>query len=444
MRKLLLATSALLSASVGFAGLGHAGTLTPNAPNPAPGSITVTLNALVEAMMIAGSDSGTLPENFNGNKVQNYGIATYVRLYPSFDGVLANGIKYGASVELRQNQGFAGTSSQNAVGEDLGTMYVQRGFVYVGTDHFGKVSLGSPVQPTELFQTGNPANFNTGGWDGDVPGFFRWGLPYFFSDTNDRANKIVYVSPQFSGFDFGLSFEPNNYGNDYAKPFTRVTSASSTSIITVDPITGVETTTTAQGLQYGRRVNTVDGAARYQGTFGAVGFKADLGGSYGGTVRSNGGTAVDPVTGVIVGIPGAPNYKNYTMLTGGVSVTFGGLEFDAMGIGGQFGPSLAPTLSGHTDAWITGVSYTIGPVIFGAAYNGFSSGYTASVSGNSTHGYGIAAGGTYTLAPGASVFLEYLYGHQHANGVDLVNGGASVDNNNTRAQAFGIGTAFKW
>ncbi len=226
MRKLLLATSALLGASVGIAGIAQAGTLTPNAPNPAPGSITVTLNALVEAMAFVSSDSGTQPQNNGGNKVEPYGIATYVRLYPSFDGVLANGLKYGASVELRQNQGFVSSPNSNGVG-DLGTMYVQRGFVYVGADKFGKVSLGSPVQPTELFQTGNPANFNTGGWDGDLPGVFRTGLPYFFSDDNDRANKVVYVSPQFAGFDFGLSFEPNDFGNNYGKPFTRVSSASS-------------------------------------------------------------------------------------------------------------------------------------------------------------------------------------------------------------------------
>ncbi len=427
MRKLLLATSALLGASVGFAGLGHAGTLTPNAPNPAPGSITVTLNALVEAFVFDSTDSGTLPQNTHGSKTATYGIADYARLYPSFDGVLANGIKYGASIEIRQNSGFAGTTGLNG---DQGTFYAQREFVYIGADKFGKISLGSPVQPTELFQEGNPANFNTGGWDGDLPGVFATGIPYFIDDDNDRANKIVYVSPQFSGFDFGASFEPNNYGNEYGKPFTRVSSASSS---TVDGVT-------TEGLQYGRRRNTVDGAVRYQGTFGAIGLKADVGYSYGGTVHSNGGIA-DDGTAVAAG----PNYKNFSMLAAGAAVTFGGLELDAHYDGGQFGPDLTPLTTGHTNAYIGGASYTMGPVIFGASYYGFSSGFTRATAGaGALHGYGIAAGGTYTLAPGASVFLEYLYGHQHVNGLDIVNGGSSSANNNTRSQGFGIGTAFKW
>ena len=83
-------------------------------------------------------------------------------------------------------------------------------------------------------------------------------------------------------------------------------------------------------------------------------------------------------------------------------------------------------------------------MIFGASYYGSTPATRARPRGGNLHGYGIAAGGTYTLAPGASVFLEYLYGHQRASGVDLVNGGSGDTNNNTRAQAFGIGTAFKW
>ena len=37
------------------------------------------------------------------NKQSNYTIASYTRLYPGFDGVAANGLKYGASFEIRQD-----------------------------------------------------------------------------------------------------------------------------------------------------------------------------------------------------------------------------------------------------------------------------------------------------------------------------------------------------
>lgn len=458
MRKLLLATSALLGASVGIVGTGYAGTLTPNAPNPAPGSITVTLNALVEAFITDSSDTGTLPQYNGGNKTATYGVASYSRLYPSFDGVLANGLKYGGSIEIRHYSGYTGSVASSAA--DAGSFYVQREFLYLGTDKIGKVEVGSPVQPTELFQVGNPANFNTGGWDGDLPGVFHWGLPYFIDDDNDRANKVVYVSPQFSGFDFGVSFEPNNYGNDFAKYATRTTSVSSTPAF--DPVTGDFTGYTTPS-EYGRRSNTVDGAARYQGTFGAIGVKADVGGSFGGTVTSNTGPQfyTNAVTGAVQQTPGVPNYKNFSMFAAGLSVTFGGLELDGHTDIGKFGPDLTPLPSGggNTEAWVVGGSYTIGPWIFGASYYGFSSGYTQATSTDcgtvgfascgSTNGYGLAAGGTYTIAPGASLFLEYLYGHQHANGVNLVDGTTNTSTDpyfgsNTRAQAFGIGTAFKW
>ncbi len=422
MRKLLLATSALLGASVGIAGMANAGTLTPNAPNPAPGSITVTLNALVEAFVFGGSDSGTTAltgangPGVGGTKTAQYGVATYSRLYPSFDGVLANGLKYGASIEIRHdNAGATGANSG---------LYTQREFLYVGADKFGKVLIGSPVQPSELFQSGNPANFNTGGWDGDLPGVFTQGLPYFIDDDADRANKVVYVSPQFSGFDFGVSFEPNSYGQNYGKPGTRASSVNPD----FDP-----------AGRFGHRRNTVDGSVRYQGTFGPVGVKANVAGSYGGTVSSS-NAAFD-------------NYQNFSFVGGGVSLTYAGLEIDGHIDSGKFGVDFVPLAPGQsgTTAYVVGGSYTFGPVIVGASYYGFDSGVTRNNDGaGALHGYGIAAGGTYTLAPGASVFLEYLYGHAQANGTNVQNSftgtqtGFTNVGNNTQAQAIGVGTAFKW
>src|SRR5690349_9605740 len=77
------------------------------APNvdavPAPGTIVIRLNGRVEVDVSAvfstlnnGVNANGTP---NGFKVNPIGIGSYVRLYPGFDGLAANGLRYGASVE---------------------------------------------------------------------------------------------------------------------------------------------------------------------------------------------------------------------------------------------------------------------------------------------------------------------------------------------------------
>lgn len=423
MRKLLLATSALLGASVGIAGVANAATLTPNAPNPAPGSITVTLNTLVEAFAIGGTDSGSRGAGIKSN---NYAVASYARLYPSFDGVLANGLKYGGSIEIRQFSGATTSANQSSSG-----FYAQREFIYVGADKFGKISLGTPVQPSELFQVGNEVGFNTGGWDGDLPGFFNGGgLKYFIDDDHDRNEKAVYVSPQFAGFDFGVSFEPNDSVNNFGGGNVRVSSAPFSSGFTGGP-----------GTLFGRRTNTVDGAIRYQGAFGPVGLKVDVAASYGSHVRN--------ITG-----DGTPQARDFSLYGGGIAATLAGFELGGHIDTGVFGDDLTTINRGATGttAYIAGGQYTFGPFVVGANYYAYDSGEfkaTAAAAGvggagGGLHGYGVAAGGTYTLAPGASVFLEYLFGQQHANNIDIISETSSNIHNRVRAQGFGIGSAFKW
>ena len=433
MRKILLATSVLIGASVSIAGIANAGTLTPNAPNPAPGSITVTLNALVEAFTFAGTDSGN-NGGPSGIKRQNYGIASYARLYPSFDGVLANGIKYGGSLEIRQNSGTSnanGPASGDSFGT-AGTFYAQREFIYIGADKFGKISLGTPVQPSELFQTGNEVAFNDGGWDGDLPGFFNGGgLKYMIDDDRDTAEKIVYVSPQYHGVDFGVSFEPNggSVNNFFNQGPARISSGP------------------ASAINVNRRQNTVDAAIRYQAAFGPIGFKANGAASYGAAIRSTTG-AVGGVVGTGLGGDG-PSARDFSLYGGGAAITFAGFEVGAHVDTGIYGDDLGSISRGATGttAYIGGGQYTVGPVVVGANYYGYNSGQYKSFGGGEQQAWGIAAGGTYTLAPGASIFLDYLFGQQHARGVDLTGFNSEVASNihnKVRAEGVGLGAAFKW
>src|SRR3954454_17199829 len=68
-----------------------------------------------------------------------------MRLYPGFDGLAANGLRYGASVELRQNfgSGLSGTSAAGpSATSSAQTVYVRRAFTYLASDNVGLVRLG--------------------------------------------------------------------------------------------------------------------------------------------------------------------------------------------------------------------------------------------------------------------------------------------------------------
>ena len=271
MRKLLLAGVAMLSGTVGLASVASAqlqtqypytpppgSTPVPNSGQPygpatateipsygsaaplAPGNVTVRLAGRLIAYFGGGSDSGRNPGFINGTaasiqegktasantKLADYQVFEYARLYPSFDGIAANGLKYGAFLEIRQDNGNApgggANGSISGAANGRGAMYFRRETGYFGTDNAGFVRFGATDQPTSLFITGTFENFDDGGWNGDpaggtnnTPGMLTggWNNMWPFPDQGAlyTTNKIVYVSPKFANLvDFGVSFAPNS------------------------------------------------------------------------------------------------------------------------------------------------------------------------------------------------------------------------------------------
>ena len=118
MRKLLMATAAMVGASLGMANASQIELATPTgltqssqgtnlpiyapqAPSPAapqPGQIVVRID-LRENMYAVGGWSSL--DSVNGNKQQPYGIIGYPRFYLGFDGKAANGLTYGMFWEIR-------------------------------------------------------------------------------------------------------------------------------------------------------------------------------------------------------------------------------------------------------------------------------------------------------------------------------------------------------
>lgn len=438
MRKLLLATSALLSASIAVAGAANAATLTPNAPVPAPGTYAVSLGGYMEWAVYTGSSNYKAEQYGAGSKIDNYTTGIRSRLAPSFAATLANGLVYGATFEMR---------TQSAVNNSIGNsaVYVDRENMYVGSTKFGTVTLGGAVQPTEALGVGQASCYvATCGWDGNYNGFFTGAanltnLNDFLIDTNDGANKIAYTSPSFSGFQFGVSFEPN----DNAKYF-------------VD--NGAERISSFNGPTYnaqdgklgaGSRRNTFDGNVQYKTTIGSFGLAGNIGGSQSLSVTTNNALLTAPS-------------KKYQMYTAGLEVTAAGFTVGGNFVGGNIGGGLSTIAAGAkgADSIDVGASYAFGPFGVGATYYGYSSGeykgqgqtLADGTVGNpgQLHGNGVVVGGTYTLAPGATVYLEGLWGEQKVNGFDLgaAANGTAVNRANfgraTSASGVGLGTIFKW
>ena len=490
MRKLLLATVAALGASMGAATVADAQT-----GSPEPGTVKVRLNGRFRFYggvvadrdannNAAGTPTGNFDANGNGigansggtNKQSSYGFGNYARLFPGFDGVAANGLRYGASLEIRQDNNFgAGGGTYGSISRENANrslLYFRREWGYIGTDQLGTIRLGSSDQPTSLYMTGNFEDFNDGGLDGDAPSLAASNtqVTWPFADSGDyyTTTKAIYLSPQFYGFDFGMSYEPNSggtglndacnssngLGTDFVNSqgvFTQAVGANAQGVsgpgcdrLSSSPV----------GDESARRKNTVDVLLRYRGTFGAFGIAAT--GAYvgGGHVLDNSGT---PFNNNPLAAGGArPNYDGLSVGDFGLAVTYGGFsvggKYQFGRYNGQMGV-LVPKGLPDSEAAIVGVSYTFGPAIIGAhyLYNRSAGDVNNAFFGRQRTEQGIAAGGTYSLAPGLSLFASYLYGERKQNGYNFITGqgvsGGSAGNpynNKITSQIFAVGTGFEW
>ncbi|WP_158803782.1 MULTISPECIES: porin [unclassified Acidisoma] len=429
MRKLLLATVATLSVSAGVL----ATQAEAQSTSAAPGTVTVRLNGRVN--WYAGIEGSSLDTQADGTKTSTTNFLGYLRLYPGFDGVAANGLHYGAAAEIRINGG----SSAGAE-----TLFVHQAYGYLGLPELGQVSFGQENGPVVLFETGTFEGFNDGAWWGDLPAIIPSAaeVVYPFVDNggfSQETNKIVYLSPTIAGFQFGLGFEPNH------------TPENSTDAVTSSPNISVSGgSTTAQPR------NLIDVGGQYTQTFGPVGLQ--IGADYinAGTTNYTGA----PQPGVT-----PTSFHQMSIFSGGVTATFAGLTIGGNSVYGAFNQvtgynfQLEPAGGVNALGWLVGAQYTIGPVVVGASWFNFNttgdlpngvdagSGATITAAGLTTGqqvNNGFAAGGTYTLVPGVNLFVDYDYGWRKQGGYDFATFAAGTEHNYVQSQLFGVGTQIQW
>ena len=274
---------------------GPALTVTVPAGGFAPGS-TVTIPTTPLATSLGTNGVGVV-------KLNPYALDSFMRLYFGADAMATNGLRYGAAIELREN--FTGqissNTSTNASGySSLSTVYVRRAFTYVAGENWGIVRFGMADGVIGIFDNGvTTGQFLINGFNGgDNQNVSGAGIPFFFlaqAGAEYDNTKLVYLSPQIAGFDFGLQWAPNTsngYGISTGNPLN-------SSITGAGIGTGLGCATAAKsgcpnlsagpGIQDGSRATnqTVIGV-RYQGTFGGLGLLAYAAYEHSGHVQYTG------------------------------------------------------------------------------------------------------------------------------------------------------------
>lgn len=376
MRKLLLGTTA----AVGVALIGATGASAQEAPTVRIGGyFDFSANYIRDT-----ADRGTLAVP----NARQWDFRADTEIHVFVTGKAANGLSYGAVIEFEMDAVGAGGAGTTFSTDEM--------WAFVSSPTLGTLRFGDEDSAANLMQVRPP--LATGFLRSRVDLVRQGGTRYMFSSLNDGndATKIIYLSPQFFGFDFGLSFALNGGEGERELLGQAITA------------TG---TIGAGNLQRARttRENELTGAIRYRGTFGAVGVAAGFAFTTATAARNSGTDALLP----------AIRGQNPNAYSLGASVTFAGFT-----VGGEYtwgrwsgvSPGIGSTPPGLGDSrhFLLGVSYAIpsAGITLAANYGRGSQPLAAATSPFAPLGISHTArvftlGGTYTIAPGWTAYVTY-------------------------------------
>ncbi len=395
---------------------------------------------------IAGStvapNNGTTSSAAQSARTGKHDFSTDAEVHVFVNGKTANGLTYGAVVEIQfdVNEGTGRTARRSftsKTGADVDEMYA-----FVASPTLGQVRFGDEDGPFGgLMNAGVVTNFGTGGVYGDWQSFVIRPNRTTTSpgDMGDNT-KVIYLSPQFFGFDFGVSWAFNEgQGEDtgclasLAGPFCDRAYA-------------------AQGVTgFGRgheslpgRLNELQAMARWRGNIGPVGIAAS-----GGTMRAQAVRDIT-VTGTQVQTLRDPEVYQVGLQATALGFTVGGTY-----MWGNTNFFYIPTTRGdkRMQQFVVGGSYTAGPITVGAnafwgqyagtsggAFNPVTGAFTRTTATQGQRRYAYAIGANYRLAPGLDLVAEWVRHVVSERGVDLDLQGNNGVQDRLRAQTLIIGT----
>ena len=384
MRKILLGTTAVvglaLAAPAAFAqsasliGAGNHGSA--GSPAVATSGLSVRLGGFFDFTYGVVSDDADKGGGYTGTRAagsqarQTTDMRTESEINLYVDGRASNGLQYGAVFELQMDNM---TNTGNGTGVDYDELY---GFA---KGAWGELRFGQEDSAANLMQVMAPSVLWMGrsdAWDEFVVGSNYIGAG--INDGND-STKIIYLSPQFSGVDFGLSYSSNRNEGEQ---------------------TNTSSSTTAYQRDYTGLTNEISAALRYRGTVGGVGVQASLAAQFADAAKQS-------ATGASI----ATRDQNVTVYSAGLVLS--GL-LPGLSIGGDYtwgkyrgipgGSSVAQGVDG-SDMIGLGAVYTTGAVSVGVNY-ALSTQSNGGTVDDRTQTY-IGAGLAYVIAPGMTFFANY-------------------------------------
>jgi len=372
MRKILLGTTAVVGLALA-APAAFAQSAPPSMAAANTSALTVRLGGYFEfsyGMVSDEADKGSFRGAGQASRATtDMRNDAEINLY--VDGRASNGLQYGAVLELQMDNAQTGAADQTGVSYD--EMY---GFM---KGAWGELRFGQEDSAASLMQVTRPTVIGMGlsdAWDEFLPAsnYVLAGV----GDGND-ATKIIYLSPQFSGVDFGLSYAPNRFEGERADT------------------TGSNMQRDNTGL-----TNEISAALRYRGTVGGIGVQAGLVAQFADSAKqSTNGQSI------------ATRDQNITTYAAGLVLSgiAPGFSIGADYTWGNYrttpgNGTLAAGVDGSTQ-FALGATYTVGALSLGANYAVATQSNGGTVD-DRTQTY-IGAGLAYVLAPGMTLFASYNF-----------------------------------
>ncbi|WP_424810795.1 porin [Roseococcus sp. YIM B11640] len=457
MRKILLGTTAVVSAVVGAA------VMAPEASAQEAPTVRIggyfrayygytqqsSRNSVTGTGMPLNVGSGTegIPGNSptgavagaNTARLGKHDISTDAGIDVIVNGKLANGITYGATISLNSNglEGRQVVNGRASAGKT--TVAVDEMYAFIAHARFGQVRFGDEDGVMGgLMNSGWVQGFGTGGVHGSWESFVTrqaGGRTVTAPGGIGDASKIIYMSPQFFGFDFGASYAPNaNVGEDTGCP----NNSGSGYCDSAYAFSGARNFGIyAAGPEQAVKRNEVQAALRWRGNYAGVGLAATVGYIGSGAARdlaSANGSQWRVFNGLNIWQVGAQaSAYGFTL---GANYTWGDYNF-----------FWGNTMRGDRQAeqLTIGAQYTYGPFTIGSNFvtglfeGGSKNTYSENAAGTAVTSvgcratanvnvsnncammrrWGVSVGANYRLAPGMDLIAEWVHYSVREQGRDL-------------------------